>query len=97
MNGYARIDRVSNYTKSVLLPFLTKPIKPFYDYPLNTSVLETTLELNVNLVAANGTGVTGSSGFGCAMAIMPHAFNAWAPNTDDTGNARNVNLINIFA
>jgi len=67
----------SPYVRSILLPFKTKPIKPFYDYPLNTSIVETTLEYNFNLVPANGSGITGSSGYGAAVAIFPHAFNAF--------------------
>jgi hypothetical protein len=41
---------------SVLRPFGTTPIKPFYDYPLNTVLVEQTLEIPVQLLAQTGTG-----------------------------------------
>jgi len=51
------------YTKSILLPFTTFPIKPYYDYPINTSIFETTYEFPCSATyGTSGVIPTGTSG-----------------------------------
>jgi hypothetical protein len=41
----------------VLKPFKTNPIKPYFDYPLNTSIVEQVVELNLPAILGDGTGL----------------------------------------
>jgi hypothetical protein len=61
---------MSNYTKSILRPFDTTWIKPPHDYPLNTSIVETTHEMNI--VPTSG-GIW--NGYGTSLVIYPHSYN----------------------
>jgi hypothetical protein len=72
---------MSPYVYSVLLPFKTPPVKPAYDYPMNTSIVETTYEFNLTATAGSATYPIPSGGYGIAVSILPHAFNSFTSAT----------------
>jgi len=49
---------------SILRPFDTEPIKPYFDYPINTSLFETTYEMSLKTVLGDGSGVIPSGTYG---------------------------------
>jgi hypothetical protein len=59
---------------SVLSPFYTKPLRLPFDYPLNTSVVEYTSELNYTATAGSSNYPIPLLSSGLAIAIFPHAF-----------------------
>lgn len=63
------------YARSILFPFSTSWIKPPHDYPLNTSVIETTYEVALVPVLGTGSGLFPSSTYGVSAVVLPHAFN----------------------
>lgn len=54
------------------MPFHTKAIKPFYDYPLNTSIYEYTTEIPFTLLAQSTGEFT--TGYGMHISVLPHAY-----------------------
>lgn len=71
--GYKK-NKLNPYVYSVLKPFKTEPIKPYFDYPLNTSLVEQTLEFTVNATLGNNAGLIPSGQYGAIVSIAPHAF-----------------------
>lgn len=49
-------------------------MKPYFDYPLNTCLLEKTHEFNVNAIAGSGTGQIPSGTYGSVFTIAPHSY-----------------------
>lgn len=69
---------INKFASSVLRPFDTEPIKPYFDYPLCTSLYEKTYEMVVPATlsgAANCAIPVGT--YGVAISILPHAYNAF--------------------
>lgn len=58
----------------MLKPFKTEAIKPYFDYPLNTSILEQTVEFTAQAILGTGTGLFPAGTYGVCFAISPHAF-----------------------
>lgn len=63
-------------------PFKTEAIKPYFDYPLNTGLLEQTLEFDLTAVLGTGTGspvvpngVIPVGAYGAIFAVFPHSYN----------------------
>lgn len=65
----------NRYVASLLNPFGTTPIKPAFDYPLNTYFVETTLELPLTPTLSVGPYPIGNSGtYGFSAVVLPHSF-----------------------
>lgn len=64
-----------SFIASVLKPFSTEPMKLPYDYPLNTTIVEQTLEFNLYASLGNGTGVINNNTYGIVFVVSPHSFN----------------------
>lgn len=45
----------NKFVQSILKPFKTEAIKPYFDYPLNTSILEQIVEFNISAKLSTAT------------------------------------------
>lgn len=65
---------MSKFGMSVLRPFEYGPIKPYFDYALNTSIYEQTYEMDISMTAGNGNGILPNGTYGTSIVILPHAY-----------------------